>query len=100
MTPSLPTFFIASAMMVPINSSELAEIVPTWAIALSSAVGFDRFFNSPTAATTALSIPRFRSRFEQLAVFRQRGTKATLNHAIAWVLTVAHATLTMRKLER
>jgi hypothetical protein len=35
-TPSLPTFCIASAMILPIFSSEFAEIVPTCAIALSS----------------------------------------------------------------
>jgi hypothetical protein len=34
MTPSLPTFSIASAMIWPIDSSELAEMVPTWAISL------------------------------------------------------------------
>ena len=32
MTPSLPTFFIASAIILPIEASPLAEIVPTWAI--------------------------------------------------------------------
>ena len=32
MTPSLPTFFIASAMMLPMVESPLAEMVPTWAI--------------------------------------------------------------------
>ena len=31
-TPSLPTFSIASAIMSPISVSPLAEIVPTWAI--------------------------------------------------------------------
>src|SRR6266516_5909279 len=31
-TPSLPTFFIASAMKRPISGSPLAEMVPTWAI--------------------------------------------------------------------
>ena len=60
-TPSLPTFFIASAMMLPIDSSELAEIVPTWAMALSSAVGLLIFFSSSTAALTAWSMPRLRS---------------------------------------
>ena len=34
MTPSLPTFSIASAMILPIVSSLFAEIVPTWAIAV------------------------------------------------------------------
>ena len=32
MTPSLPTFSIASAMILPIVASLLAEMVPTWAI--------------------------------------------------------------------
>jgi len=32
MTPSLPTFFMASAMMPPICLSLLAEMVPTCAI--------------------------------------------------------------------
>ena len=32
MTPSLPTFSMASAMILPIVSSLFAEIVPTWAI--------------------------------------------------------------------
>jgi hypothetical protein len=38
--------------------------------------------------------------FEQLVVLRQREKKTTLNHAIAWVLTVAHATASMRKRDR
>ena len=32
-TPSLPTFFMASAMMRPMVLSLLAEMVPTWAMA-------------------------------------------------------------------
>jgi hypothetical protein len=32
MTPSLPTFCMASAIISPISASPLAEIVPTWAI--------------------------------------------------------------------
>ena len=31
-TPSLPTLSMASAMVVPMVSSALAEIIPTWAI--------------------------------------------------------------------
>jgi hypothetical protein len=34
MTPSLPTFSIASARMSPITVSPLALIVPTWAISV------------------------------------------------------------------
>ena len=45
-------------MMLPMFSSEFAEIVPTCAIALLSSQGFESFFSSATAAVTALSIPR------------------------------------------
>src|SRR5215469_16786247 len=38
-TPSLPTFFMASAIKWPISASPLAEIVPTWAIS-----SFDHLF--------------------------------------------------------
>jgi hypothetical protein len=31
-TPALPTFFVASAISLPIALSPLAEIVPTWSI--------------------------------------------------------------------
>ena len=40
MTPSLPTRAIASAMMPPMVSSWLAEMVPTWAI-MSPLTGFE-----------------------------------------------------------
>src|SRR5690606_17741647 len=60
-TPSLPTFSIAVAMMLPILSSLLAEIEPTCAIDLVSEHGVESFLISSTAAITALSIPRFRS---------------------------------------
>ncbi len=43
MTPSLPTFFMASARNSPISASPLAEIVPTWAIS-SFEVTFLEFF--------------------------------------------------------
>ena len=58
-TPSLPTFSIASAMMSPMVESLLAEMVPTWAISRRSLVGLDRFFSSPVTASTARSMPRF-----------------------------------------
>src|SRR5579864_1945324 len=60
-TPSLPTFSIASAMVLPIDSSELAEMVPTCAIALESLHGLESLRSSSTAPITALSIPRFTS---------------------------------------
>src|SRR5438067_2488657 len=58
MTPSLPTFSIASAMMLPMVVSPLAEMMPTWAISLWSLVGFESFFSSSTMAMTAFSMPR------------------------------------------
>src|ERR671914_202035 len=57
-TPSLPTFSIASAMRSPISLSLFAEIEPTCAISFLPAVGTEIFFRSSTTAPTALSIPR------------------------------------------
>ena len=61
MTPSLPTFCIASAIISPISRSPLAEIVPTWAISSLVETFFERFLTSSTTASTARSMPRFRS---------------------------------------
>src|SRR4029077_6904615 len=60
-TPSLPTFFIASARNLPISESPLAEIVPTWAISSFDVTFFEFFCRSSTTASTARSIPRLRS---------------------------------------
>ena len=60
-TPSLPTFFIASARNLPISTSPLAEIVPTWAISSFEVTFFEFFFRSSTTASTARSMPRLRS---------------------------------------
>ena len=60
MTPSLPTFSIASAMILPIVESLFAEIVPTWATMLPE-TGRAIFLISSTIASTAFSIPRFSS---------------------------------------
>src|SRR3989454_6878169 len=57
-TPSLPTFCIASEMILPMVSSPLAEMVPTWAISFGSLVALEIFFSSATTASTALSMPR------------------------------------------
>ena len=59
-TPSLPTFSIASAMILPIVSSLLAEMVPTWPI-MWPLTGFDSFFSSSTMTSTAFSMPRLSS---------------------------------------
>src|SRR3990172_5599506 len=61
MTPSLPTFSIASEMIFPICSSLFAEMVPTWAISFESRVGFESFLSSPTIDSTARSMPRLSS---------------------------------------
>jgi hypothetical protein len=61
MTPSLPTFSIACAMVLPMDSSELAEMLPTCPMALLSLQGFYSFFSSTVAASTALSMPRYTS---------------------------------------
>ena len=60
-TPSLPTLSIASAMILPISASALAEMAPTWAISFEVVQGLEIFFSSSTTAVTALSMPRFRS---------------------------------------
>ncbi len=57
MTPSLPTFSIASAMMRPIVSSLFAEIVPTCSIILPL-TGLLSFLSCALTAATASSIPR------------------------------------------
>ena len=59
-TPSLPTFSIALAMIWPISVSSLAEIVPTWAISLASTDFFSLSMAS-TALLTAMSMPRLTS---------------------------------------
>ncbi len=60
-TPSLPTFCIASAIISPTEVSLFAEMVPTCAMAVSSSQGCAASFRVSTAAATALSIPLFKS---------------------------------------
>jgi len=52
---------IASAMILPMSASALAEIVPTWAISVWLEQGLEIFLSASTAAFTALSMPRLRS---------------------------------------
>ena len=59
-TPSLPTLSIASAMILPIVRSLLAEIIPTWATMLPD-TGRDIFLISSTMTSTAFSMPRLSS---------------------------------------
>ena len=58
MTPSLPTFSIASASRSPITRSLLALIAPTWAISCLLETFFDILSRCSTAAATAFSMPR------------------------------------------
>ena len=60
-TPSLPTFCMAWAIISPISRSPLAEMVPTWAISSEVETFLERLFTSSTTAATAMSTPRFRS---------------------------------------
>src|SRR5712672_1592385 len=61
MTPSLPSFCIACAIILPMAASPLAEMVPTWATSAEEATGLARFSMSLTTARTAMSMPRLRS---------------------------------------
>src|SRR2546422_7699116 len=58
MTPSLPTFSIASAIRLPIVLSLFEAIVATWAISFLSLVDLESFFSSSVTASTAASMPR------------------------------------------
>src|SRR6204780_643101 len=61
MTPSLPTFFMASERNLPISASPLAEMVPTCAISSFEVTFLEFLTRSATTASTAMSMPRFRS---------------------------------------
>ena len=58
MTPSLPTFSIASAISWPTVSS-LEEIAATWAISVLLSMGLDWAARLCTAASVACSMPFF-----------------------------------------
>ena len=60
-TPSLPTFCIASAIWRPISASPLADIVPTCATSSLSFTSREAAFIDSTTFAVATSIPRFRS---------------------------------------
>ena len=61
MTPSLPTFCIASAIILPMVASPFDEMVPTCATSAEEPTFFERFLMSSTTAATARSMPRLRS---------------------------------------
>src|SRR5574338_865693 len=83
-TPSLPTFSIASAIFSPTSLSPLAEMIPTWAISLESETSFERDLRSPTTFWTARSMPRLRS-----SGFIPAATACMPSRTIAWARTVA-----------
>ena len=60
-TPSLPTFCIAWAIIWPIEASPFDEIVPTWAISSEVFTFLARASMSFTTSATARSTPRLRS---------------------------------------
>src|ERR1700678_4167311 len=61
MTPSLPTFCIAWAIILPILLSPFDEIVPTCATSAEDSTFLARFSMSRMTAATAMSMPRLRS---------------------------------------
>ena len=61
MTPSLPTFCIAWAIILPMVASPFDEMVPTWATSAEEPTFLARFSMSLTTAATAMSMPRLRS---------------------------------------
>ena len=84
MTPSLPTFSIASAIRLPIVLSLLLAIVATWAISFLSLVDLESFFSSSVTASTACSMPRLRPIGLAPAVTLRRPSRK-----MAWASTVA-----------
>ena len=60
-TPSLPTFSIASEISSPTPTSELAEIVATFLISSLLEIIFEREARSERTASTARLMPRRRS---------------------------------------
>src|SRR5437016_7438986 len=83
-TPSLPTFFIASARNCPISASPFAEIVPTCAISWLDVTFLEFFCKSATTASTARSTPRLRS-----IGFMPAATALPPSLTMAWARTVA-----------
>ena len=84
MTPSLPTFSMASAIRLPIVLSLLAAMVATWAISFLSLVDLDIFFSSATTVSTACSMPRLSPiGFAPAVTFFRPSRK------MAWASTVA-----------
>src|SRR5436853_6520391 len=78
MTPSLPTFFMASERNLPISASPLAEMVPTWAISSFEVTFLEFLTRSATTASTrqvdtALQIHRVHAGGNRLGAFAHDG---------------------------
>src|SRR5580692_3590396 len=84
MTPSLPTFCIALAIISPIDLSPFEEMVPTCATSAESLIFFERLAMSLTASATARSTPRLRS-----IGFMPAATYLAPSRTIDWARTVA-----------
>src|SRR5438094_2711452 len=84
MTPSLPTFSIASAIRLPMVLSLFEAIVATCAISFLSFVDLENPLRSVTTASTAASMPRLRPIGLAPAV-----TFLSPSRKIAWASTVA-----------
>src|SRR3954464_8099867 len=83
-TPSLPTFSMALAIISPISRSPLAERVPTWATSAEVVIFLVLASSSATTWATALSMPRFRS-----IGFMPAATALAPSRTMAWARTVA-----------
>src|SRR2546422_6904628 len=83
-TPSLPTFSMASAIRLPMVLSLLEAIVATCAISFLSLVDLLSFFNSSATASTSASMPRLRPIGLAPAVTLRRPSRK-----MAWASTVA-----------
>src|SRR6202021_2212173 len=83
-TPSLPTFFIASEIILPIVLSPFAAMVPICAISSDDCTFLARFSMSLTTALTAMSMPRLRS-----IGFMPAATDLAPSRTMAWASTVA-----------
>ena len=83
-TPSLPTFCIASEIIFPISTSPLADTVPTCAVSAGVVIFLLFRFSSSSTAVTALSMPRFRS-----IGFMPAATALAPSRTIACASTVA-----------
>ena len=82
-TPSFPTFCIASEIIPPTSASPLEAIVPTCLTSLSDLTGFEFLWSSLTIASAAVSIPLLRS-----IGFKPAATAFIPSVANAWHKTV------------